>query len=136
MDFGAETGVESEALMLQWFDYWLKDGDRAVVDAAPVRLFVMGENRWRDEEAWPLARAVDTPWFLGGGGRADTLNGDGVLHTSPPPATSPADRYDHDRPSRSTGTAATRARQRISGAIEGETMSSSIPADRSPLMSK
>ena len=33
-----------------------------------VRLFVMGTNVWREEEDWPLARAVDTPWYLRAGG--------------------------------------------------------------------
>ena len=31
---------------------------------APVRLFVMGENTWRDEQEWPLARTGYTPWYL------------------------------------------------------------------------
>jgi uncharacterized protein len=33
-----------------------------------VRLFVMGENRWRDENEWPLARTVWTPYHLRGDG--------------------------------------------------------------------
>jgi len=33
-----------------------------------VRLFVMGSNVWREEEDWPLARAVETPWYLRAGG--------------------------------------------------------------------
>jgi putative CocE/NonD family hydrolase len=35
------------------------DGAAAAADdrAAPVRIFVMGADRWRDEDAWPLARA-------------------------------------------------------------------------------
>ncbi len=35
---------------------------------APIRLFVMGANTWRDEQEWPLARAVATPWYLHAGG--------------------------------------------------------------------
>jgi putative CocE/NonD family hydrolase len=30
-----------------------------------VKLFVMGRNVWRDEHEWPLARAVETPLYLG-----------------------------------------------------------------------
>ena len=30
----------------------------------PVLLFVMGSNQWREEQEWPLARAVDTSLFL------------------------------------------------------------------------
>ncbi|MEU5883064.1 CocE/NonD family hydrolase [Spirillospora sp. NPDC047279] len=44
-------------------------------DTGPaVRIFVMGDDVWRDEEAWPLARAVDTRYYL---------HGDGVLSTEP-----------------------------------------------------
>ena len=35
---------------------------------APVRLFVMGPNVWRDEQEWPLARTQYMPWHLGAGG--------------------------------------------------------------------
>lgn len=33
-----------------------------------VRIFVMGDNVWRDEKAWPLARTQYTPWYLHAGG--------------------------------------------------------------------
>lgn len=51
-------------LELDWLDRWLTDRTPPAVDEAPVRLFVMGANRWRDEDAWPLARAVDTDFHL------------------------------------------------------------------------
>ena len=35
----------------------------------PVRLFVMGANRWRDEDEWPLRRANPDSWYLGPDGR-------------------------------------------------------------------
>jgi putative CocE/NonD family hydrolase len=35
---------------------------------APVRIFVMGSNVWRDEPEWPLARARPERWFLHTGG--------------------------------------------------------------------
>jgi putative CocE/NonD family hydrolase len=46
----------------RWFNYWLKGGPEH--GFGPVRIFVMGENRWRDEVEWPLARATPTPWYL------------------------------------------------------------------------
>jgi putative CocE/NonD family hydrolase len=39
---------------------------------APVRIFVMGRNVWRDETAWPLTRARTERWFLGAGGTLQT----------------------------------------------------------------
>lgn len=49
---------------IRWFDRWLKDEPNGIEDEAPVRIFVQGLNRWRDESAWPLTRARPTPWFL------------------------------------------------------------------------
>lgn len=42
--------------------------DQAAEPTAPVRLFVMGRNEWRDEVAWPLERAVEHHWYLHSGG--------------------------------------------------------------------
>lgn len=64
VDFGADAGFDSEQLMVDWFDYWLKNISNNVMARAPVRIFVMGANVWRDEHEWPLARAVPTPFYL------------------------------------------------------------------------
>jgi putative CocE/NonD family hydrolase len=56
------------SLHLRWFDHWLKDAANAVEEEPRVRLFVQGRNRWRDEDGWPLSRAVPTPWYLDAGG--------------------------------------------------------------------
>jgi uncharacterized protein len=95
VDFGPDAGFDSDEAMLRWFDYWLRGGSRAAVETPPVRLFVMGENRWRDEQEWPLARAVSTAYYLRSGGRANTLAGDGRLESSAP-ASEPADHYTYD----------------------------------------
>ncbi len=50
----------------------------------PVDIFVFGDNVWRHEAAWPLARAVPTNWYVTSGGNANTSGGDGVLDTLPP----------------------------------------------------
>ena len=55
-------------LQLRWFDRWLKDTRNGIEDEAPVRLFIQGANRWRDEQAWPLVRAQATRWYLNGDG--------------------------------------------------------------------
>ena len=52
---------------------------RSEVDEAPVRIFVMGVNRWRDEQEWPLARTRDTQFYLTSSGYANSLTGDGKL---------------------------------------------------------
>lgn len=55
-------------LHIRWFDRWLKGIKNGIDEEARVKLFVQGINRWRDEDDWPLARAVPTPWFLHQGG--------------------------------------------------------------------
>ena len=61
--------------------------------AAPVRIFVMGANRWRDESDWPLARAVWERWFLHSDGEAATAGGE-LSRTAP--ADEPPDSFTFD----------------------------------------
>ena len=56
-------------LQLRWFDHWLKGIDTGLLAEAPVKIFVMGINTWRDEAEWPLARARNVPYYLHEGGR-------------------------------------------------------------------
>lgn len=51
-------------MRLRWFDRWLKGTKTGIDEEPPVKLFVQGINRWRTEDDWPLARAVETPWYL------------------------------------------------------------------------
>ena len=68
IDFGPEALIDLHTIELAWFGYHL-GGDRdAIPCESPVRIFVTGENRWRDEQEWPLARAVPTAWYLHAGG--------------------------------------------------------------------
>ena len=95
IDFGSEARIELHENLLRWFDYWLKDIDTGVMDEPPVRLFVMGENRWRDEQEWPLARTHYTRYYLHSDVPANTRNGGGTLSTSPP-GDEPPDSYTYD----------------------------------------
>ena len=95
VDFGMRsTGgvIDVDGLHLRWFDRWLRDEENGVDGEAPVRLFVMGSNEWRNEREWPLARTDWQEWFLRSDGKANTLNGDGALSREAPPA-EPPDTY-------------------------------------------
>ncbi|MGA2434379.1 MAG: CocE/NonD family hydrolase [Bryobacteraceae bacterium] len=90
-DFGPQAKLALRELQMEWFDYWVKEnGEDAARNAEskianpPLRIFVMGANRWRDEEEWPLSRARTVAFYLGGRGRANTLNGDGLLEPVEP----------------------------------------------------
>lgn len=92
VDYGPDAGLDYAGLMRRWYDHWLRDGDDSVMDGGPVRIFVMGVNRWRDEREWPPARAVPTPYYLRAGAVA---GGDGGLSTDPPGDEAPH-RYVYD----------------------------------------
>ena len=69
--------VLPDEIQLRWFDHWLKGEENGIMDEPPVRIFVMGDNAWRDEGEWPLARTRYTPYYLHSGGGANSLHGDG-----------------------------------------------------------
>lgn len=81
--------------MFDWFDYWLKGIDNGLNQSSSVRLFVMGENVWRDENEWPLKRTRWTNYYIHSNGHANTAKGDGRLDTTAP-AKEPVDKFDYD----------------------------------------
>jgi putative CocE/NonD family hydrolase len=65
----SQGAIDVAGLQLRWFARHLSPRHDEP-DADPeVRLFVTGVNRWRDESAWPPRHAVETPLYLGSGGR-------------------------------------------------------------------
>lgn len=71
---------------LAFFDYWMKDIQAEGVDfTKPVKLFVMGDNQWRYEKEWPLARTQYTKFYMNPvkSGTIESLN-DGKLTTRAP----------------------------------------------------
>ena len=81
-------------LALGWYDYLFR-GAQNQFAGKPVTIFVMGENRWRQEEDWPLVRARNTPYFLHSRGAANTAGGDGRLSMKMP-GSEPSDHYLYD----------------------------------------
>jgi putative CocE/NonD family hydrolase len=75
-----------DRLQLRWFDHWLKGIDTGMLAEPPIKLFVMGANVWRDEQEWPLARAVPTRFYL---------HASGGLTTQAPDSEEP-DRFAYD----------------------------------------
>ena len=81
--------ADLDGLHFRWFDHWLGGTDSGIMDEPPVRIFVMGDNVWRDEQEWPLSRAQPTNYYLHSDGKANTLGGNGSLSTTPPAEESP-----------------------------------------------
>jgi putative CocE/NonD family hydrolase len=95
IDFGPAADLNLEKLDVRWFDYWLKGKTNGVDHDAPVRIFVMGDNCWRDEASWPLKRTRSRALFLTSSGGANTPAGDGKLVWERP-ADNGADKYCSD----------------------------------------
>lgn len=76
--------LDLNGIQLRWFDRWLRDVDNGFEREPPVRIFVMGTNVWREEQSWPLERAQQTALYLHSDGRANSLQGDGVLSRAEP----------------------------------------------------
>ncbi len=96
VDFGPEAMVPLRHRQIEWFDQWLKDKDVPLTSEPPVRVFVMGVNRWRSEYQWPIAGTHYAKYFLTSGGHAASVYGDGGLDARPPGRKAPTDHYVYD----------------------------------------
>jgi putative CocE/NonD family hydrolase len=84
--FAPDDALDVPELQLRFFGRHLLGEGNELDDEPPVRIFVMGANRWRDEDDWPLARATETAWYLRGGARL----------TPEPPGEEGADEFVYD----------------------------------------
>jgi putative CocE/NonD family hydrolase len=83
-------------MISRWYDFQLKKIDNGLEDEPPIQLFVVGENIWRGENEWPLARTQYTEFFLHGRGGANTVRGDGWLSIEPPMSDELSDHFVYD----------------------------------------
>lgn len=94
VDFGTDGKIADLFEQEQtYMDRFLKS---EVLDApaqAPLRLYVMGANVWRDEYEWPIARTQWTRFHLASDGGANTSGGNGRLTDR---ASGPSDHFTYD----------------------------------------
>ena len=64
---------------LQFLDYYLQEKDNGFTGQEPVKVFLMGENRWVYASDWPPPEAQDRAFYLGSQGSANMKIGDGTL---------------------------------------------------------
>jgi putative CocE/NonD family hydrolase len=76
MRLGDAAMLDTDVLLLRWFDHWLKDAGR-FANEPRVRHFALGANRWCDAEdcCGSAVRAL----YLHSGGHSESRKGDGVL---------------------------------------------------------
>jgi putative CocE/NonD family hydrolase len=84
--FGKQAVLDFNQILLNWADYSLKGVQNEYATGAPVRIFVMGENVWRDEQEFPLARTQYTNYYLH----------HGALSTASPAAEETPEAYEYD----------------------------------------
>jgi putative CocE/NonD family hydrolase len=91
-----DARLNYDELTYGWFDHFLKGEDNHILQDMPkVRYYTMGMNKWQSSDTWPPAGAHPVTFYLGSGGKANTLNGDGVLSNAAPGADS-ADSFTYD----------------------------------------
>ncbi len=91
-----DARLNYDELTWGWFDRFLKGENNGILEKMPkVRYYTMGMNKWQTSETWPPTGATPMTFFLSSGGKANTLNGDGVLVETPPAADAP-DKFDYD----------------------------------------
>jgi hypothetical protein len=92
LDFGKEATINSRELKLRWFNSQLKEIENGIINEPPVKIFVMGLNKWRNENEWPLVRTNYKKFYFHSSGGANTLSGDGTLNIKTP-TDEPSDKY-------------------------------------------
>lgn len=95
IDFGDDAVVDMQKVYLRWFDYWLKGMNNGVSTEPPIKIFVMGDNYWRYENEWPLARTRYTNYYINSNGKANSQLGDGTLSLEAP-VDRPPDTFAYD----------------------------------------
>lgn len=91
-----DARLDYDALTYGWFDFFLKGENNRILETMPkVRYFTMGINKWQSSDTWPPKGAQPVTMFLSSGGKANSLNGDGVLATAAPGADNP-DNFTYD----------------------------------------
>jgi putative CocE/NonD family hydrolase len=75
VDFGSDALFDENEVTLDWYDYLFQGKQNEFANGKPVKIFVMGENKWRYEDEWPLKRARETRYALFGLHSANGANG-------------------------------------------------------------
>ena len=61
--FGPAAAIDYDEVVLRWMDHYLRSVPNGVEKEKPVRYFVMGDDQWREADAWPPA-ATSTSYYL------------------------------------------------------------------------
>lgn len=93
VNFGPEALIDTDAILLRWFNHWLKDSGEFTAEPR-IRHFSLFENLWYGAEDWPST--AEYLLYLHSRGRANSRKGDGVLAIDPPGEDEPSDLFVYD----------------------------------------
>jgi putative CocE/NonD family hydrolase len=79
LDYGPDAMVTEEPEVDFLYSILSGKEPKTARNPSRIQIFVMGANKWRFENEWPLKRTQWTPFYLGSSGHANTSNGDGWL---------------------------------------------------------
>ena len=88
-DYSSTASIALLEIELAWFAHWLKEAQNKAELEAPLKLFIMGSNKWRDEYEWPLKRTNFTSWYFHSSGNANSAAGFGTLSKEKPDKETP-----------------------------------------------
>lgn len=88
-----------EQELLPFYDHYLKGKKNGYEKRSPVRLYIRGDEEYREEKEWPLKRAKITPYYLNKSksGSLTSIN-DGGMSAKPTAANAGATSYDYPDP--------------------------------------
>jgi uncharacterized protein len=82
-NFGPGAAVDYDGLVLDWMDRHVK-GVAPTRTPAAVRVFVMGANRWRESDCWPLPGTRSDTLYLGPARRRGSGEAGKLVAKAPP----------------------------------------------------
>ena len=83
IDFGHEALVDLQEEQARWLAFHLMGIDNGISSEPRVKVFVMGANRWREADDWPIPDTRHESWLLRSGGEANSVLGNGLLTPDP-----------------------------------------------------
>lgn len=91
-DLGDAANLNTDEILLRWFNQWLKDTPEFSFDAR-IRYFRLGINNWRGTHDW---NEDAQPLYLHSAGHANSRKGDGRLSATAPDSEEARDVFVYD----------------------------------------
>ena len=92
LGLGAEANLDTDAVLLRWFNHWLKGTGEFAKEPA-IRHYALGEAKWHGASEFPPALQT---LYLHSAGRANSSKGDGVLTSAVPVGEAAPDAFVYD----------------------------------------